>query len=83
MPGHGPQPDPWVGSAALAQAVEESKPPLPVRIESAVREADRARPNRTPHQDSPGGLAVFGHQLCDGLDSVGGLGSALGAVVLC
>ena len=81
-PGHGPQPDPCAASAALAQVVEASKPPLPVLQGSAVLEADRARPNRTPHQDSPGGLAVFGDQLCHGLDSVGPLGSALGAVVV-
>ena len=80
--GHGPQPDPCAGSAALAQAAEASKPLQPVRTGSAAREADSGRPNRTPHQDSPGGLAVFGHQLCHGLDRVGLLGSALGTVVV-
>ena len=42
----------------------------------------QARPTRTPHQDSPGGLAVVGDQLCHGLDRVGLLGSALGTVVV-
>jgi hypothetical protein len=40
-PGHGPLPNPCDGSAALAQAVEVSKPPQPVPIGSAVREAEK------------------------------------------
>jgi len=36
----------------------------------------------TPSKKIPGGLAMVGHQLCHGLDSIGRLVSALGAVVV-